>query len=427
MKGEYSESKFFKDKGKLYRYYYQGSETSTAEGIKQVFMKALSSQENNKDKQIIPLVFFDEMGLAERSSNNPLKVIHFLLEKDTKDSVPFLGISNWKLDAAKINRALGLTITDYDIQDLEETAISIAEAIDDNLTLKYSDFFKTLARTYNKYLLNNQKNEKGNKDFHGNRDFYNLIKNAMRELILRRDDLKENEKKVLTEVGIVSLERNFGGIEDSINIIKNIFKEEFKYKFDETVNINRKIDVLDIIKKNLLDQNSRYLMLISDGNDAGEILKYLLTNINRKYIELVGSKYKSDIKSGRYSEEILNKIKYIMETDDILILKDLDMIYPSLYDLFNQNFTIMGNKQFARIAFEYAKISSEVNRNFHAVVLVNNIQIENLKLDPPFLNRFEKHIVSFRMLLDEEDIKIAQKITDYINLISTYNNNKKYI
>ena len=365
------------------------------------------------------------MGLAERSSNNPLKVIHFLLEKDTKDSVPFLGISNWKLDAAKINRALGLTITDYDIQDLEETAISIAEAIDDNLTLKYSDFFKTLARTYNKYLLNNQKNEKGNKDFHGNRDFYNLIKNAMRELILRRDDLKENEKKVLTEVGIVSLERNFGGIEDSINIIKNIFKEEFKYKFDETVNINRKIDVLDIIKKNLLDQNSRYLMLISDGNDAGEILKYLLTNINRKYIELVGSKYKSDIKSGRYSEEILNKIKYIMETDDILILKDLDMIYPSLYDLFNQNFTIMGNKQFARIAFEYAKISSEVNRNFHAVVLVNNIQIENLKLDPPFLNRFEKHIVSFRMLLDEEDIKIAQKITDYINLISTYNNNKK--
>jgi len=37
MKGEYSESKFFKDKGKLYRYYYQGSETSTAEGIEQVF------------------------------------------------------------------------------------------------------------------------------------------------------------------------------------------------------------------------------------------------------------------------------------------------------------------------------------------------------------------------------------------------------
>ena len=425
MKGEYSESKLFKDKGKLYRYYYQGSETSTAEGITQVFMKALSSQSNNKDKKIIPLVFFDEMGLAERSSNNPLKVIHFLLEKDAKDSVPFLGISNWKLDAAKINRALGLTITDYDIQDLEETAISIAEAMDDRLTSLYDDFFRTLARTYNTYILHNQKEAKDNKDFHGNRDFYNLIKNAMRELIARRNEIKHNEKTILTEVGILSLERNFGGLEDSTKKVKEIFKDEFKHKFDESIKIDRKIDIFDIIKKNILDQNSRYLMLISDGNDAGEILKCLLSNINKKYIELVGSKYKLDIKSGRYSEEILNKIKYIMETDDILILKDLDMIYPSLYDLFNQNFTIMGNKQFARIAFEYAKISSEVNRNFHVVVLVNNIQIQNLKLDPPFLNRFEKHIVSFRMLLDEEDINIGQKIYDYIKLIVTYNNNKK--
>ena len=54
------------------------------------------------------MVVFDEMGLAERSSNNPLKVIHYLLEKDSKDSVPFLGISNWRSDAAKINRALSL-------------------------------------------------------------------------------------------------------------------------------------------------------------------------------------------------------------------------------------------------------------------------------------------------------------------------------
>ena len=97
--------------------------------------------------------------------------------------------------------------------------------------------------------------------------------------------------------------------------------------------------------KIVMDENSRYLMLISEGNSASEILKYLLKKLKRNHIELVGSKYKADIKDGRYSEEILNKIKYIMETDDILLMQDLDMIYPSLYDLFNQNFTIMGNKQ----------------------------------------------------------------------------------
>ena len=425
LKGQYSDSKMFKKKGKLYRYYYQGSETSTAEGIEQVFSKARKAQTKNLEKNIITLVFFDEMGLAERSSNNPLKVIHFLLERDTEESVPFLGISNWRLDASKINRALSLSITDYDIPDLEETAISIAKALNVELSDKYKDFFKTLARTYNDYIIFNQNTIQENKDFHGNRDFYNLIKIAMRELMEKKDQLLENESKTLTEVGIISLNRNFGGLEKSISIIKDIFKKIYGYKYDINADLLENISVLDIIKKNIMDQNSRYLMLISEGNDASDIVKYLLNSVKKKFIELVGSKYKTDIKSGRYSEEILNKIKYIMENDNILILRDLDMIYASLYDLFNQNFTCMGEKKFARIAFEYAKVSSEVNKDFHVIVIVNKNQINNLKLDPPFLNRFEKHIVNFNMLLDERDIEIAQKITEYIELISSFNKNQK--
>ena len=425
LKGEYSDSDLFKEKGKLYRYYYQGSETSTAEGIEQVFLKAQKAQLKNKGKQIISLVFFDEMGLAERSSNNPLKVIHYLLERDTKDSVPFLGISNWKLDAAKINRALSLTITDYDIEDLEETAISIAEALDVELSNKYKDFFETLARTYNKYIIFNQNTIKENKDFHGNRDFYTLIKTSMRELLGQKNELIQNEKRVLTEVAILCLNRNFGGLEESSSHIKKIFKEEYGHKYDEAIPLEGNFSVLDAIKKNILDSNSRYLMLISEGNDGSDIVKYLLNSIGKKYIELVGSKYKADIKKGRYSEEILNRIKYIMETDNVLILRDLDMIYASLYDLFNQNFTCMGDKKFARIAFEYAKISSEVNKDFHAIVIVNKNQIKNLKLDPPFLNRFEKHIVNFKMLLEEKDIEIAEKISEFIDLISSFNKEKK--
>ena len=225
----------------------------------------------------------------------------------------------------------------------------------------------------------------------------------------------------MTEVGILSLEINFGGLEDSTKKIKEIFKDEFKHKFDENIRLEDEMNLLEINKKNLMDENSRYLMRISEGNSASDILKYLLNKLKRKHIELIGSKYKADMKSGRYSEDILNKIKYIMETDDVLLMQDLDMIYPSLYDLFNQNFTIMGNKQYARIAFEYAKISSEVNRNFHVIVLVNNLQIQQLKLDPPFLNRFEKHIINYNMLLENEDLAIISKINEYIKLIATFN------
>ena len=51
MQGKYSENNLFKDKGNLYRFYYQGSETSTAEGIKQVFEK-LQNQKKKKKKKI---------------------------------------------------------------------------------------------------------------------------------------------------------------------------------------------------------------------------------------------------------------------------------------------------------------------------------------------------------------------------------------
>ena len=447
LKGDYSEKDIFKKIGKLYRYYYQGSETSTAKGIKKVFKKAINAKnkknnknlnknnkkenfdliEENKDEEKnknIYLVFFDEMGLAERSSNNPLKVIHYLLEKDTTDAVPFLGISNWRLDAAKINRALNLSITDYDIPDLEETALAIANALDNNLSNKYESFFKALARTYNDYIILRQNGIKETKDFHGNRDFYHLIKTSMRDLILKKNDLEKNQKKILTEIGIKALNSNFGGLEENNTKILEFFRKQYKNKFDENIDINKSFSVLEAIEKNILDPNSRYLMLISDGNNGSEIVKFLLKKLNKKFIELVGSKYMADMKSGKYIEEILNKVKYIMETDNVLILRDLDIIYPSLYDLFNQNFTIMGEKKYARIAFEYAKVSSLVNPNFHVIVIVNREQIKKLSLDPPFLNRFEKHIITYNMLLEEKDKEICKKISDYLELISSFNKNK---
>ena len=160
---------------------------------------------------------------------------------------------------------ISLTITDYDIEDLEDTAISIAESLNIELSHKYKDFFETLAKTYNEYIIFNQNSIRENKDFHGNRDFYNLIKTAMRELIQRRDELDKNENRILTEVGLLCLNRNFGGLEDSSTKIKEIFKNEYKHKYDEEAEGD--FSVLDAIKKNIIDPNSRYLMLISEEND----------------------------------------------------------------------------------------------------------------------------------------------------------------
>ena len=53
-----------------------------------------------------------------------------------------------------------------------------------------------------------------------------------------------------------------------------------------------------------------------------------------------------------------------MEQEKVLILNNLGTVYPGLYDLFNQNFTIIGNKSYARIAMGYrANAYSFVNEN----------------------------------------------------------------
>ena len=164
-----------------------------------------------------------------------------------------------------------------------------------------------MAQTYYEYVQYNQSNKIENKDFHGNRDFYNLIKNAMNELINFNNDLgkkkfEKKENKYLTDIGLTCLERNFGGLENSTKIIMDIFKNKFEYKYDDSYNLKNKKTIVDIVKKNILDPNGRYLMLISEGNDASNIIKYVLKSMKKNYIELVGSKYKNDIKSGRYSE-----------------------------------------------------------------------------------------------------------------------------
>ena len=71
----------------------------------------------------------------------------------------------------------------------------------------------------------------------------------MRELISKKEELNKNENKTLTEVGLLSLCRNFGGLENSTTKIIEIFKDLYKDKFDETVEISKGFSVLDAIKK----------------------------------------------------------------------------------------------------------------------------------------------------------------------------------
>ena len=433
MQGITSDNSFFKNYPKLMVNSYQGSMASTSKGVENIFRQARTVYEKLDEKykkNNISMIYFDEMGLAEHSPNNPLKVIHSALEYDENEGdkkVAFVGISNWILDASKMNRGISISIPEPNREDNIETSLTIGKSYNENLANKYNIFFQNLGLTYFNYkkYLKEKHNRDGKEDFHGNRDFYHLVKNAAFNMDLKEKQNELNEI-ILPDIGIYSIERNFSGIQfdenkTSLEIVKDIFKNIYP-----EVNVTREYNVLQRIKDNINDLNSRYLLVISKSSISNFLLSSILSEENKEFSFYIGSKFKSDLNNEEYALKVLNKIQTHMENGNILIMKDLGTVYPSMFDLFNQNFTVLGNKNYARLAIgSSVNTFSFVNDNFRCIVDVSIDKINDE--EAPFLNRFEKHIMSFEYLLNKDLIDESQKIKSTLDELIKYKNIYKAI
>ena len=411
MKGEDSNKPLFRKFPKLILTPYTGSLISTSKEVETIFIRAKKQYDNlkdeNKDKNI-SMVFFDEMGLAEHSLNNPLKVIHAELDEaleEGKNKIAFVGISNWKLDASKMNRGMQLSIQEPDEADAKDTALNIAKSYSESLATIFKTFNEKLGETYFKYMLSCKK-IKGKEDFHGNRDFYHLIKFCVRELAKRYQYEEKDKYKIEKEIAFLGFERNFGGFENenetSIKIIKDLYSGNQN---------DNNYEVLNRIKENIIDINSRNLLAISESTLGLFLIKSILPETKKDYNIYFGSPFYKDRNNEEYFLKILNKIQLVMQEGKILILKNLEYIYPLLYDLFNQNYTRYSDKNYTRIAAgPFVSDFTIVNNEFRCIVSVNDKQIK--EEEPPFLNRFEKQIISLKYLLKKDLIDESSNILD---------------
>ena len=596
MKGIYSKNKFFKKFPKIIQTYFQGSQSTEPVDVENLFDKAKNKLDNfvkkinenkgNKDLQLpISMILFDELGLAENSKSNPLKVLHSKLEYSGKEEgVSFVGISNYSLDAAKVNRALILSVPDLDerVDELIQTSYNIVESISEKL--KIEKIFQILSQTYFNYkkfldtikelivyknyvnnkaidnkennkpnnnnndfqndnagnntlidntdintnlkinelksqlnIQENNKNEKDagkdnnekdnddyqsvsnyspneekinkneeeannqkkteksnfesikqkplfkdlfkkenkiRRDFHGNRDFYNLIKGIAIEFAKLGNESDENDKLKIIEKYI---ERNLGGIDyeididynlklddirENIQLIKDIVKDysgpnkkkiNSVYLFKKLYNLEfgkedpnskliiKKERIMDYnlnncINENILDINSRFLLL--------EIKRSLTTIIcqniklqnpyKEKIIIFDGSPFAND-DNKEYRFRILNQIQENAREDCLIILENLNQIHPFLFDLYNMNYIIKDEKKYARICLEdkFNEQLTEVNDKLRIIVLADKIFVEKVNL--AFLNRFEKMVLSFDQLLDNELKALSKNLIDKMN------------
>ena len=99
-------------------------------------------------------------------------------------------------------------------------------------------------------------------------------------------------------------------------------------------------------------------------------------------------------------------------------MKDLENLYPTLFNLFDKNFIKLKDKDI----YSNPDLLFEINQNLKIIILTNHKKLTKENL--PFINRFEKHIISMNNLLNKENVEIAENIWKQLNQIITFNNNK---
>ena len=234
--------------------YYQGSIQSTDQGIERVFLDAKNKLVESTNET--PLMFFDEIGLAELSPYNPLKILHKYLEYSADDelqnkrmsqllggprdrvlipgkegthsglaraaggdpngpqdlSIPFVGISNWTIDISKMNRNVYLSRPKPENAVLYQTALIILEKeIKTEFQQKVhkqdlSGLSKVVSAAYSSFRQV-QFADFPHKNFHSLRDYYWFLKHIGQRV--NEANIKCNKQKLL--LTIESLYKNFAG------------------------------------------------------------------------------------------------------------------------------------------------------------------------------------------------------------------------
>ena len=435
MKGINSKSKFWKQYPQLFVTSFQGSITSTSHAIKQAFKKAqahlnvwLEKKKKSEEKvndelngnDIISLVFIDEIGLCEISPLNPLKVLHSFLELDYKnkkneEKIAFVGISNWRLDASKMNRGIYLNVfsPESSKKDMINTAYEISKIYSKSFIADENNakLLKILSEVVYKYKLKLNNEQDPNKNFHGTRDFYNLIKSVVRNITNKKDCNPINEV-------FFSIESNYNGLlkQNECVSTRELEKEFIKnYPFENQNNFNI-FNIRQLIGNNIIENESRFLLLVTQSAISQYLIMHILNedNNDKEHIYYLGSLFEEDKFNEVYSTKVITKIKYYLEQPIILIFKNLSTTYASLYDLFNQRFTYSLGKKYTEISIRDVTTSALVDDNLRIIVLITK---EALALqDPPFLNRFEKYVISYDSLLNQKEKDVAKKFFEIKNL-----------
>jgi hypothetical protein len=480
MNKERLNSSLFRGSKDMLSLYFGGSNTSKADGIRSIYQRGRKFIEKNLGSDT-PTVIFDEIGLAELSPYNPLKILHPLLE-DPKREIAFLGMSNWTLDLSKMNRLLYVARPDLTREDLKQIfkkSIENFKKIDtsmnkDILGKELEEYFDILADTY--FVFREWQHKHAlHRDFHGSRDMYSLskfiyqrvqdripqtkgdIEQMIRDGIDRnlngecytfcvkkpeRDVYKINQKSIVgldnepkqerkLNISLRDFERtkSIDGIlknktDDgdkytdrmytSAGVFKMLFEIELEKKgkqLDARVEFYREKNLLELIKDNIRDTSARFLLLRSEGELVDRmILEQLRETYSKEPVyegKIVDWRGVSSLEK---TVDLMATMKTYITLGYVVIMKNLDDLYASLYDLFNQKYVEMSGQKMCYLYYGEFKQRIQVHPNFKCIVIVGaDEEMTRADLETnqpaPFLNRFEKYFLRVSNVLSHHSLQ----------------------
>nr|XP_015798016.2 E3 ubiquitin-protein ligase rnf213-alpha [Nothobranchius furzeri] len=410
MQGQAAHSDLYKKLKQIHLVSFQCSPHSTPEGIINTFKQCGRFQEGKNLNEYISVVVLDEIGLAEDSPKMPLKTLHPLLEEGCIEDEPlphkkvgFIGISNWALDPAKMNRGIFVSRGDPDEKELIKSAKGICSS--DLMVLeKVRDLFKPFARSY----LNICK--KQGKGFFGLRDYYSLIKMIFAVA-------KTSQQKPTPEEIVKAVLRNFSG-KDNVNAVS-----VFTQRLQITPNLEN-ISTIDFVKENLQavgqEEECRYLLVLTKNYAALKILQQTFFSERGQPEILFGSSFPKDQEYTQICRNI-NRVKICMETGQTVVLLNLQNLYESLYDALNQYYVCLGGQKYVDLGLGTHRVKCRVHKDFRLIVIEER-EVVYKQFPIPLINRLEKHYLDIHTVLKTEQKKLVEDLEEWAKLFGSLSN-----
>ncbi|CAH1233987.1 RNF213 [Branchiostoma lanceolatum] len=414
MQGESAPSDFFKTMKQAHMMSFQCSPLATPESIVKTFHQCSMFQQDKDLTKFVSVVVLDEIGLAEDSPKMPLKTLHALLEEGyvaevgdegntnpPQKKVAFVGISNWALDPAKMNRGIFLSRGVPDNDDLRKSARGICEQ-DERVLAQLETMLGSLVSAYTSLY----RPQLEDREYFGLRDFYSLIK--MVSSFCRASGHPPSRAQLEH-----AIKRNFSGRDDIDPLQK--FRTVLETCADQSERPNDPdCSPLGLIRASLQsihsDSEGRYLLILTKNYAALTILQQEMLDFGSTVI-VFGSSFPKDQEYTKICRDI-NRIKVCMETGKTVVLLNLENLYESLYDALNQYYVEMGDQKYVDLGLGTHRVKCRVHKDFRLVVVAEK-DIVYEKFPIPLINRLEKHFLSVSTVLTPAQAGIAQRLHEW--------------